>query len=121
MGTEASPAAENIPPARRLVNLRFQHLHPDRRRCRHPRSDHLHGWHRIPASPSLRSERELGDRDEPVVTRVAPFTSWSAPRWQNVETQADKIRAFVGAPAVTIDRVEQPTDQPPPRNTATGT
>jgi len=107
MGTEASPVAESVPHARRLVNLRFpQHAHPDRRRCRHPPSDHLHGWHRTPAAPSPRPDRDLGNRDEPVVTRVAPFTSWLAPTWQNVETQVDRIPAFVDAPAVTIGRGE---------------
>ncbi len=53
---------------------------------------------------------DLGKKDKPLVIRVAPLTSWSAATWQNVEAQADKIRAFVDAPEVTIDRAEQPTD-----------
>lgn len=52
---------------------------------------------------------DLGNRDEPLVMRVAPFTSWSTATCRNVENQADRAPAFVDAPGVTIDRAEQPT------------
>jgi hypothetical protein len=53
---------------------------------------------------------DLGSSDSPLALKVAPFEEWSAALWDGVEEQAQRIADFVGSAAVTVTRLEEPTD-----------
>jgi len=53
---------------------------------------------------------DLGEKDKPPTIRVTPLTSWSATIWQDVEAPAEKIKAFVEAPNVIIERFDRVVD-----------
>lgn len=53
---------------------------------------------------------DLGKKDKPLTIRVAPLTSWSPTIWQDIEAQAEKIRAFIGSPTVIIERFDRAVD-----------
>jgi len=53
---------------------------------------------------------DLGRSDDPLAIRVAPLTRWAERRWDEVEAQAHRIAAMIGAREVTVTRVEEPVD-----------
>lgn len=61
---------------------------------------------------------DLGKDDDPLAIRVAPLDNWPQRRWDDVEAQADRIAAMIGAAQVGIMRMDGPVDlQAAPRNT----
>lgn len=53
---------------------------------------------------------ELGSRDDPLEVAVAPLGGWSDRRWDDVEAEAHRIGAMIGADRVELTRVDAPID-----------
>jgi hypothetical protein len=53
---------------------------------------------------------DLGGSDDPLEIKVAPFFKWPKRRWNDVEVEAQRIGKLVGAGAVTVVPVDEPTD-----------
>ena len=53
---------------------------------------------------------DLGKSDDPLHIKVAPVGIWTATRWREVEEQAGRVAAMVGADEMSVQRVEAPVD-----------
>lgn len=53
---------------------------------------------------------DLGSEDSPLGVKIAAFSEWSDAVWDEVEGEAHRIGDLIGAEAISIERVDEPTD-----------
>ena len=53
---------------------------------------------------------DLGRSDDPLGITVAPFGPWTRRRWADVEAEAGRIAAMIGAETVTVSAAAEPVD-----------